>query len=121
MSYYEKWAAKLTEQLVKYELATRVEIESGIPSSSSPRRTPPLTRAAALTLITHGSPASRDVPATARFQKGQSVRARNLNPICPTRLPLDLDRVRRGGPSLHRAVEWVIISRFGSTVFCCCC
>jgi nitrile hydratase len=32
-------------------------------------------------------PANRDVPAIARFQTGQSVRVRNMNPAGPTRLP----------------------------------
>jgi nitrile hydratase len=87
MSYYEKWAARMVVQLLKYNLATREEIESGKPSSGSPRQTPPLTADAALTLIRRGVPASRDVPTTARFQIGQNVRARNINPAGPTRLP----------------------------------
>ena len=87
MSYYEKWAARLAEQLVKYNLATREEIESGKSSPGSPKQTPPLTVAAALTAIAGGAPVSRDVPAIARFQSGQSVRARNINPTGPTRLP----------------------------------
>jgi nitrile hydratase len=87
MSYYEKWAARLSEQLVKYNLATRAEIDGGRPSPGSPKQTPPLTVAGMLTLITRGVPANRDVPAIARFQTGQSVRARNMNPAGPTRLP----------------------------------
>src|ERR1700756_2292013 len=38
MSYYEKWAARLVEQLVKYNLATREEIESGKPSPGSDKQ-----------------------------------------------------------------------------------
>jgi nitrile hydratase subunit beta len=49
MSYYEKWAARLIEQLVTYNLATRAEIESGTASPGSPKQTPHLTVAAALT------------------------------------------------------------------------
>jgi nitrile hydratase len=94
MSYYEKWAARMVVQLLKYNLATPEEIESGKPSRCSPMQTPPLTADAALTLIRSGAPASRDVPATARFQVGQSVRARNINPTGPTRLP----RYARGKP-----------------------
>jgi nitrile hydratase subunit beta len=87
MSYYEKWAARMVEQLVKYNLATREEIESGKPSPASPKQTPPLTAEAALTAIRRGVPANRDVPAIAHFRAGQSVRARNINPAGPTRLP----------------------------------
>jgi nitrile hydratase subunit beta len=86
MSYYEKWAARMVEQLVKYNLATREEIDSGKPSAGSPNQNPPLTVEAALTVIRRGAPASRDVPVIARFHVGQSVRTRNINPVGPTRL-----------------------------------
>jgi nitrile hydratase len=86
MSYYEKWAARMVAELVKYNLATREEIESGKPSPGSPKQTPPLTVDAALSLIRRGAPASRDLAATARFRLSQSVRARNINPAGPTRL-----------------------------------
>jgi nitrile hydratase len=87
MSYYEKWVARMIEQLVKYSLATRDEIETGKPSPGSPKQTPPLTSEAALTEIRRGAPANRDVSVIARFHIGQSVRARNINPVGPTRLP----------------------------------
>ena len=87
MSYYEKWTARLSEQLVKYNLATREEIERGAPAPGAPKQTPPLTVSAALTIVSRGAPADRDVSAVARFQTGQSVRARNINPVGPTRLP----------------------------------
>ena len=86
MSYYERWAARMGVQLVKYNLVTREELESGTPSAGSPKQTPPLTVEAALTGIRRGVPASRDVAAVARFRVGQTVRARNINPMGPTRL-----------------------------------
>jgi nitrile hydratase len=86
MSYYEKWAARMVEQLVKYKLATPEEIESGRPALGSPKQTPPLTAEVALTGIRRGVPASRNVDAAARFHAGQNVRARNINPAGPTRL-----------------------------------
>jgi nitrile hydratase subunit beta len=86
MSYYEKWLARAVEQLVKSNLVTREEIESGKPSPGSPKQTPPLTPEAAVGGIRRGAPANRDVPAVARFRVGQSVRARNINPVGPTRL-----------------------------------
>jgi len=87
MSYYERWLARLVELVAKYDLVTHAEIESGKPLPGSPKQTPPLTPAAALTLIARGAPAHRDVAAVARFQTGQSVRARNINPVGHTRLP----------------------------------
>ncbi len=87
MSYYEKWLAGLIELMVKTDLVTPAEIESGTPSPSSPKQIPPLTVDKVLPGIARGAPASRDVPAIARFQTGQSVRARNINPDGHTRLP----------------------------------
>jgi nitrile hydratase beta subunit len=87
MSYYEKWLAGLVELMVKTDLVTPAEIESGTPSPSSPKQIPPLTVDKVLPGIARGAPASRDVPSIARFQTGQSVRARNINPDGHTRLP----------------------------------
>jgi nitrile hydratase beta subunit len=87
MSYYEKWLAGLVDLMVKTDLVTPAEIESGTPSPGSPKQIPPLTVDKVLPGIARGAPASRDVPAIARFQTGQSVRARNINPEGHTRLP----------------------------------
>ena len=59
---------------------------TGKPSPGSPKQTPPLTPEAALAGIRRGAPASRDVSAVPHFHVGQSVRARNINPVGPTRL-----------------------------------
>jgi nitrile hydratase subunit beta len=87
MSYYEKWLAALRELLVKRELVTRAEVESGRPEAGSSKATPAVTAETVPALIARGNPASRDVPAAARFQAGQRVRARNVNPAGHTRLP----------------------------------
>ena len=86
MSYYELWLTSLTERLVASELVTRGEIESG--------RAAPGTTKAALAVSPADSvaaifrvPARRKEPVTARFQTGQLVRARNINPVTHTRLP----------------------------------
>jgi len=87
MSYYEKWAARLAELLVKHGLVSREEIESGQPARSSAKATPPLTAAQVPGLLRSGAVASRNVSVAPRFQKGQRVRARNINPAGHTRLP----------------------------------
>jgi nitrile hydratase beta subunit len=87
MSYYEIWLTGLLELSVKHGLVTRAEIESGKPAAGSPKLTPALTADKVPPLVAHGSPASRDVPVAPRFQAGQHVRARNLNPVGHTRLP----------------------------------
>src|SRR5437660_9025791 len=80
MSYYEKWIAGLVELSVQAGLVTREEIESGAPSEGSPKATPPLTADKVASVVAKGGPASRDVPVAPRFQIGQRVRARNINP-----------------------------------------
>jgi nitrile hydratase len=87
MSYYEIWLTGLLELSVKTGLLARSEIENGKPDAGSPKRTPALTADKVPALVVHGVPASRDVPVAPRFQAGQSVRARNMNPVGHTRLP----------------------------------
>jgi len=87
MSYYEKWLAGLSGLLVKREVVTRGEIESGRPEAGSPKATPAVTAAEVPAMIARGNPVKRDTPVAARFKTGQRVRARNINPTGHTRLP----------------------------------
>ena len=87
MSYYEKWLAGLVELMVKNGLVTRAEVASGTPAQGSPQAIPALTVDKVLPLIAKGVPASRNVPASPRFQTGQRVRTRNMHPMGHTRLP----------------------------------
>jgi len=88
MSYYEKWFAGQVDLLVKSGLVTAAEIESGVPAPGTAKATPPLT-ADKITVETLANRinVSRNVPVAPRFQTGQRVRARNINPIGHTRLP----------------------------------
>ncbi len=87
MSYYERWYVGLIELLVQTGLATRAEIESGKPAPGAPRATPPLTAAQVPAWIATAAPKRLDDPVPPRFQEGQRVRARKLNPTGHTRLP----------------------------------
>jgi nitrile hydratase len=87
MSYYEKWFVRLIELLVKSGLVTRAEIESGKPAEGTPRATPPLTADRVPKMLSSGALASRKIAESPRFQLGQRVRARNINPLGHTRLP----------------------------------
>ena len=87
MSYYEKWVAGLVDLIVNSELATRAEIESGVPASESRKAVPALTVEKAIASVAKGIPANRNVSVAARFQAGQRVRARNMHLIGHTRLP----------------------------------
>lgn len=86
-SYYENGFAALLGLLVKSGLVTRDEVESGKPAAGSPKVTPAFTPDAVLPMIAMGTVASRDARVQPRFKVGQSVRARNINPVGHTRLP----------------------------------
>lgn len=87
LSYYERWIRALEELILKNNLVTRTELETGRPDFGAPVRTPKLTAGNVPVLVSKGSPATRDVPVAASFRVGQRVRARNLNPVGHTRLP----------------------------------
>jgi nitrile hydratase len=87
MSYYEKWTVRLEGLLVKAGLVTAAEIESGKPAPDSPKATPALTADKVPSMLRSGKLASRNVQVEQRFQVGQRVRARNINPTGHTRLP----------------------------------
>ena len=87
MSYYERWIAALVELMLKSGLVTRTELESGRPDQGSAKQRPPLTAEKVPNLVSKGIPASRNVPVAPRFQGGERVRARNINPVGHMRLP----------------------------------
>jgi nitrile hydratase beta subunit len=87
MSYYEKWAARLIELLLKNGMVSRVELESGQPDSAVAKVTPALTADKVAGVLAGGAVASRKLPLAPRFQAGQRVRSRNINPTGHTRLP----------------------------------
>lgn len=87
MSYYEKWHAGIIALLVKTGLVTQEEINSGRRAPGSPKATPPLTGAQAPAWFAKAVPKKKGPPVDARFQAGQRVRARNINPEGHTRLP----------------------------------
>jgi nitrile hydratase len=87
MSYYEKWLAALVDLVTGRGLVTRAELESGKPEAGSAKATPPVKAEGVPALIARGNPVKRDVAVAARFQVGQRVRGRNINPVTHTRLP----------------------------------
>ena len=58
MSYYGKWFAALVELLVKSDLVTGAEVESGKPAPSSTKGIPPLIADKVLALVARGAPAT---------------------------------------------------------------
>lgn len=87
MSYYEKWLTALVELLLKGDMITRAELETGKPVPGT-RKGELLTAAKVQEILFKGTPSPRQVPVVAPlFQTGQQVRARNINPVGHTRLP----------------------------------
>jgi nitrile hydratase subunit beta len=86
MSYYEKWLWSLTERMVASGLVTRAEIENGHPTEGSAKFVPALSAADVPVFMRRVPPTRKDQVAP-RFQVGQHVRARNINPVTHTRLP----------------------------------
>ncbi len=86
MSYYELWLTSLTERLVASDLVTRAELEIGRAAPGSTKAALAVSPADAVAAIFR-VPARRKEAIVPRFQAGQPVRARNINPVTHTRLP----------------------------------
>jgi nitrile hydratase len=87
LGYYERWIAGLVQLMLRNNLVTRAEIESGRPDEGAAVRTPAFTADKVPAFTAKGVPARRDIAAAAVFRVGQRVRARNMNPTGHTRLP----------------------------------
>jgi nitrile hydratase len=88
MSYYEKWLTRNIELLVKRGLVTREEIETGKAAGGTSKAAPRLLARDIPGMAAHrGSYMRPEAEAEARFNVGDRVRARNINPAGHTRLP----------------------------------
>jgi nitrile hydratase beta subunit len=111
ISYYERWLAGLSELLLRHGLLSAEELATGkarVPATARAAEVPPapaLRAADVPALIARGAPAARASNARARFQQGQRVRARNLNPVGHTRLP----RYARGRAGVIARVHGVFV------------
>jgi nitrile hydratase len=87
LSYYARFVGSLSELLVEGGFVTTEEILKGKPARHSPKAVPPLKAEHVPAFLAKGAPSRRDVAVAPQFKTGQSVRARNINPIGHTRLP----------------------------------
>jgi nitrile hydratase beta subunit len=87
MSYYERWFVALNEQVVRYGLVTREEIDSGRPARGSVGTTAPLSPAEARERLLQTSRSRLEIDAPARFEIGDRVCGRNRHPTTHTRMP----------------------------------
>ena len=95
-SYYEKWLYSLEHMMLKKNMVTREELESG--EVSAPELTAGI-EAASLERMAYGMknrmPVFVDADIPPRFRAGDAIIARNINPPHHTRIPRYI-RGRRG-------------------------
>jgi nitrile hydratase beta subunit len=87
MTYYERWLHINEQLLVEHGLVTPAELATGAPDPGSVKAIPALTAAVAARRLGRAIPSSHDPEVTPRFEVGQRVRARSMNPTGHTRLP----------------------------------
>ena len=87
LSYYERWLAMLARRLVKTGTVTRAELERGTPDAGAPLARPALTESVASRFISRHIPSAQDHTVPPRFDAGERVRTRLMNPAGHTRLP----------------------------------
>ena len=96
MRYYERFIRLLVDRLIAAKFLTQAELDSGRADPASPRFTPRVTPAMVAEQATRRRSLRRDdLTIQPRFKVGQGVRARNINPVGPTRLPRYM-RAHRG-------------------------
>jgi nitrile hydratase subunit beta len=87
MSYYERWYEGLVWRVITGRAATRAEIESGRSAQPKLASTRAYSASEAVALMARTQSARQNIALAPRFQVGQRVRARNINPVGHTRLP----------------------------------
>ena len=104
MSYYERWLARTIALIVQHGLVTQDEMETGKPAPGTQKLTPRLTADAVASAATRrGSYTRPEAEVRARFQAGDHVRARNMNPAGHTRLPR-YARGKKGVVARHHGI-----------------
>ena len=87
LSYYAKYLIAFGKLIAESGLVTAAEIATGKLARGSPKVIPPLKADQVPAFLAKGAPAGRNVAVMPRFQVGQGVRGRNINPVGHTRLP----------------------------------
>ncbi len=87
MTYYERWLQINCQLAVKHGLLTVSELASGKSDPGADKYKPALTEEIAMRKKGRSIPSSFDPSVAPRFEVGQRVRARNINPATHTRLP----------------------------------
>ena len=103
LSYYARFVASFSELLVEGGFLTTEEIVKGKPVRRSPKAVPPLKAEQVPEFLAKGASSRREIAVAPLFKTGQSVRARNINPLGHTRLPR-YARGKRGTVDLDHGV-----------------
>lgn len=85
--YYEHWLYGLEVLLTQQAMATLDEIRSGKLALEPKAGVQALAPENVATALAKGGPSAREATAEPRFQVGDTVRTKNLNPATHTRLP----------------------------------
>lgn len=87
-SYYERWLAALETLAIEKGVLTSEEITSGTLRGQPTEKLGPLPPDVVTTVVRRGAPAKRDTGRLSpRFEMGDHVVARNINPTGHTRMP----------------------------------
>lgn len=87
-SYYEHWLAALETLAVEKGALSAEELRSGVATTRLPNTEPPLPPEAVSVVVSRGAPCDRHTGRMRpRFQVGDRVLAKNINPAGHTRLP----------------------------------
>jgi nitrile hydratase subunit beta len=87
MPYYERWFTVLVNRLLRSNLVTPAELESGKPEPGAPRPTLPPAPESVPGQVAQVGSSRLDVRVSSRFRQRQRVRVRNIHPVGHTRLP----------------------------------
>lgn len=86
-SYYEIWIRALEALLERHGFVTREEMDTGLDLREGVRPKRVLTAESVAGVLARGGPCDRLVDGMPRFEPGDRVRTRNINPSTHNRLP----------------------------------
>ncbi len=86
-SYYEHWLHAFETLLVEKGIITAEELDNGRAAEGGPRSEPALTAEAVPKIVAHGGSARVDAEVKPKFQEGDMVVVKNINPPTHTRVP----------------------------------
>jgi nitrile hydratase beta subunit len=87
MNYYDRWYTAFVTKLIEQGVLTRAEVERGRADPAAAKATPVVTPEVARELLFRTPQTEQDIQLMPRFNVGDRVRGRNINPTTHTRMP----------------------------------